>query len=120
MTTLLYIIEGVLILLFLLAGVFKLIQTREKIMTGGGAWAEDVSAMNIKIVGIAEVILALTLFVTLFLTVPSLITTIASIGMGIIMLAAAGLHIKRKEYAFVVFTLVLVVMTFFVAAKCCC
>ncbi len=118
----LYIISaGILILLFLLAGVFKLIQTREKIMASGGSWAEDVSAANIKIVGMAEVILGLSLLASLLLTIifaispiiviiSSLIATISSIGMALIMLAAAVLHIKRKEYGFVAITLLLTVM----------
>jgi hypothetical protein len=117
MNVLLYIIEGILILLFLLAGVFKLIQPREKIISSGGSWAEDVSPTNIKIVGIMEVLLGSVLLVTLLTTIPSIIATITSVGMGMIMLAAAGLHIKRKEYPFVIFTLVLVLMAFFVAVR---
>ena len=116
---LLLVIEGILILLFLLAGFFKLIQTREKIMASGGAWAADISATNIKIIGALEFALGLGLLLNLLFPIAPVIGLISSTGMGLIMLAAAILHIKRKEYGFVVFTFVLSLLAFFVAYQGC-
>jgi hypothetical protein len=113
MNILIMVIQGLLIFLFLVAGFFKLAQTREKIMSSGGAWAADISATNIKIIGVLECALSLILLLTLFVPVSPVLTQIACTGMGLVMLSAAYLHIKRKEYGFVVFTFVLSLMAFF-------
>ncbi|MBX9850449.1 MAG: hypothetical protein K2X86_01685 [Cytophagaceae bacterium] len=63
MQTIVIVFHGVLIFFFLLAGSLKLIFDRDKIIANGGAWAEGVSALNIKIIGMAEGVLALTPYV---------------------------------------------------------
>jgi hypothetical protein len=105
MTTTLLIIQGLLVFLFLLAGFFKLIQTKEKIIAGGGAWAEEFATTNIKIIGALECLLSLGLSLSLFFTVSPVLALVSSAGMALVMLSAAFVHIKRKEYGLLILTL---------------
>jgi hypothetical protein len=112
--TLLLVLQGILILLFLLAGFFKLAQTKEKIVAGGGAWAADFQTGHIKMIGMLECALSLGLLLPFLISVPQLVPTVASTGMGLVMMSAVFVHIKRKEYGFVVFTLLLSLIAFYV------
>jgi hypothetical protein len=120
------IIYAVLFLSFLLAGLFKLIMNREKIIASGGTWAEEFKAKQIKMIGVLECALALGLLLPFFfagLEVPGLLFSVmymlsltSSVGMCLVMLSAAYVHIWRKEYGFVILTLVLSGMAFSIAA----
>lgn len=113
MNTALWIIQILLILLFMLAGFFKLIQTREKILASGATWAEHFSTTHIKVIGLLECLLSVFMLINLIFSVSSIITLICSIGMGVTMLVAAGVHVKRKEYGFLALTVVTGAMAFF-------
>jgi hypothetical protein len=113
------IIQGVLIFLFFMAGIFKLIQTKENIVTKGGAWAADFSATNIKIIGAVELILSVILFLSYFIVIQPIIVQIATTGMGLIMLAAVVVHFRRKEYPLLAFTLLLSVLAFYLTYQIC-
>ena len=111
------IIQGLLILLFLLAGFFKLTQTKEKIVAGGGAWAADFATNQIKMIGALECALSLGLLLHLLFSVAYMLAIASSAGMSLVMLSAAYVHIRRKEYGFVIFTLVLSAMAFFITFR---
>jgi hypothetical protein len=111
------VIQGLLILIFFLAGFFKLVQSREKIIAGGGTWAEDFKTNNIKMIGVLECVLALGLLLPPLFSVAYMLSLACSAGMCLVMLSAAYVHIKRKEYGFVIFTLVLSAMAFFITFR---
>ncbi|HXA01393.1 MAG TPA: DoxX family protein [Cytophagaceae bacterium] len=119
MNIVLIIIQGLLVFIFLMAGFFKLIQTKEKIVTGGGAWAADFATTHIKIIGALEVLLSVGLSLSLFLSVPPVLALVSSAGMGVVMLAAAFVHIKRKEYGLLALTLVVSFIAFFLTYQSC-
>jgi hypothetical protein len=104
--------QGLMILLFMLAGVFKLIQSKEKIVSGGGAWAADFTPNLIKMIGLLECVLSLGVLIPLFFSLRVLALP-SMIGMGLVMLGAAIVHIRRKEYGFVIFTGILSCLAFF-------
>ena len=109
----LMIIVGFLSFLFIAVGVFKLIRTKEQIVTGGGAWAAEFSPLSIKIIGAAECVLALSLIYCLFLSDSPRLAVFSLAGMSLIMLAATVVHIKRMEYGFVALTIVVAGMAIF-------
>ncbi|WP_428849368.1 DoxX family protein [Streptomyces cucumeris] len=61
MNTALWIISGVLALLFVMAGLMKISQPREKLAASGMAWAEDFSLGSVRAIGAVEVLGALGL-----------------------------------------------------------
>jgi hypothetical protein len=99
-------------LIFLMAGVFKLIKQKEQIIAGGGIWAEGFETSQIRIIGAVECIVALMLLINLiFLSIP-ILTIISSTVMGILMLGAGFVHARRKEYTALSFAIVLAVLAF--------
>ncbi len=109
------IIGGFLVILFSLAGAFKLIRTKEQVVSGGGAWAANFTPSNIKIIGAVECALTTGLVFGLFNSDFALIGFGSAVGMLIIILAATIVHIKRKEIGFVVLTIVVAtILGFFI------
>jgi hypothetical protein len=111
METLTWILQGVLAVVFLLAGSMKLIQTKAKVMASGGKWAEDFSPMSIKVIGAAEVLLAIGVIVPRLLGHGHVLTSASAAGIGLVMVGAFFTHFRRKEYPFL-----LVTGTFFLVA----
>ncbi|MEM8863109.1 MAG: DoxX family protein [Chloroflexota bacterium] len=92
------IIQGVLGLAFLAAGGMKAAQSKEQ-LAGNMAWVEDFSDMQVRLIGIAEVLGGLALILSIFITSPTalLLGGIAAICLAILMGGAAYTHIRRGE-----------------------
>ena len=119
MITVLWIFKGVLAFVFILAGLSKLFQTREKVIASAGKWAEDFSDNQVKLIGFAEVVLGILLVVPKLMGHGYFLTSIAAFGLVLVMAVAAYTHIRRNEYFFVVVNLVFLLMALFVAFLTC-
>jgi len=100
------VLQGVLGLMFAMAGSMKLIKDKEELAVKMG-WANDFSSVQVKMIGGVELLSAIGLVAGLF--VPGM-TLFAKIGAGLIvfiMLGASYTHLRRKETGMVIFTLVL-------------
>ena len=61
-------------------------------------WVEDFSLIQIRIIAIAEFILALTLFLPIFMKkIPKIWMAYSAFGLALIMLGAVGTHTIRGE-----------------------
>lgn len=111
----LWIIAGVLAVAFLLAGLMKIAQPKEKLAASGMAWTEDFSAGQVKAIGLVEVLGAIGLVLPAAVDVAPILTPIAAAGLALTMVLAAVVHARRGEKANVPVTLVLAVLAAFVA-----
>ena len=102
----LQILQGVLGVMFVMAGSMKLMKAKEELAVRMG-WVNDFSGTQVKLIGGVELLSAIGLVVGLF--VPGMIL-FSKIGMGLIvfiMLGASYTHLRRKEMGMAIFTLVL-------------
>jgi len=99
----------------LVAGFLKLVRNNEQIVDSGGKWAEDFSENKVKLIGVIEFLSSIALLASLLLNLPNTVPMGASAALGVVMLGAAVVHIKRKEFGFVAFTLIVSSAAFFVS-----
>jgi DoxX-like protein len=123
--TALWIVQGLLVFVFLAAGLLKTTQPIAK-LTQFAPWVPLYPAVIVRLIGLTEILCALSLlFVgvfhyTTFLTpsVPSdvalfittLLTPIAASVVALIMAGAIATHLPRKEYGSVVVTALLLLL----------
>ncbi|MER5778365.1 DoxX family protein [Streptomyces sp. NPDC002039] len=115
MNTTLWVIAGVLALLFLAAGLMKISQPRAKLAASGMAWTADFSPGAVKTVGAVEVLGAVGLIVPAALGVAPALAAWAAFGLAATMLGATALHLRRKEAAALPVALLLLALTAVVA-----
>jgi uncharacterized membrane protein YphA (DoxX/SURF4 family) len=93
----LWVIAGVLAAAFLVAGVMKLVQPKEKLAASGLAWTEDFSAGQVKTIGALELAAAAGLILPAALDVVPVLTPLAALGLVLMMIGAAVVHVRRNE-----------------------
>lgn len=97
MNAFIWILQIVLALAFMMAGVMKVMQPKEKLFEKM-AWVEDFDGSHIKAIGGLEVLAAIGLILPgLFDIIPG-ITAWAALGLVLTMIGAAVVHGRRKEY----------------------
>lgn len=94
----LWIVNGLLALAFLFAGVTKLVRPHDALLkTPGMTWVEDFSGPNVKLIGAAEALGALGLILPLATGIAPVLAPIAAVGLLIVMVGAVVTHLRRKE-----------------------
>ena len=89
-------IQIVLGLVFLMAGMMKLLmQDKARSMTPA---LREYSPAFVSFIGLAEVLGALGLTLPVWFNVMPILTPLAAMGLGVIMLGAIYTHLKLKEY----------------------
>jgi len=94
----LWIVQGLLALVFLLAGFMKGFTPLERLKKNM-AWVGEVPAGLVRFVGIAEILGALGLILPKLTKIVPQLTIAAAIGLVLVMLSAAVFHATRKEYS---------------------
>ncbi|WP_077490986.1 DoxX family protein [Sinomonas mesophila] len=97
----LWIINGLLALAFLAAGALKTVRPKEALAGAGMPWVEDFGSRTINLIGLAEVLAAVGLVLPLLLGVAPVLTPLAALGLLIVMIGAAVVHLRRREKAVV-------------------
>lgn len=98
MNVLLWILQGLLALAFLAAGVMKATQPKEK-LAPQMPWVNDFSAGTVKFVGIAEFLGALGLILPAATGIAVVLTPLAAAGLALTMVLAAAYHVRKGEYS---------------------
>jgi hypothetical protein len=93
----LWITNGVLALIFAMAGISKLARPREALVSSGMKWAGDMPDGRVKRIGALELLGAFGLILPLLTGIAPVLTPIASIGLAVVMIAAVAVHVRRKE-----------------------
>src|SRR5689334_18286866 len=108
-----WIVQILLALAFLAAGILKFIQPREKLAERMG-WVNDFSPSIIKAIGIIEILGAVGLVLPALTHILPILTPLAAGGLVLDMLGAAATHLRRKEYPMIVGNFVLLALAAFV------
>ncbi|HWS51564.1 MAG TPA: DoxX family protein [Microbacterium sp.] len=93
----LWILNGLLALVFVGAGLMKLARPKQALAESGMAYVEDFSAAQVKLIGLVEVVGAVGLILPLLLNIAPVLTPIAAVGLAVTMLVATTVHVRRKE-----------------------
>jgi uncharacterized membrane protein YphA (DoxX/SURF4 family) len=104
----LWIVQIILALMFLMAGATKVFQY-EKFK------ASMPSKGLVTFIGVAELLGGLGLILPYATGTAPILTPIAALALGVIMILAAGLHAKRKEYKGIGMNIILLALALFVA-----
>lgn len=114
MSIVLWIIQGVLALLFLLAGFMKAFTPLEGLKKNM-AWTAEVPAWLVRFIGIVELLGALGLILPQLTRIAPQLTTVAAFGLALVMLFAAIFHASRKEYRNIGMNIVLLLLAALIA-----
>ncbi len=114
MNVFLWIVQIVLAAAFVIAGVMKSTQPKEKLATKL-PWVEDFGPGTVRLIGVAELLGGLGLILPAATGIAPILTPIAATGLAIIMVLAALTHIRRKEPSTVLFNLILFALAALVA-----
>jgi hypothetical protein len=112
----LWIVTGVLAAAYFLGGGSKLVLPKQKIAAAGhsAAWTEDWSAGSIKAIGALEVLGAVGLVLPAVLDIAPVLVPVAALGLMAIMVGAAVVRVRRREFTLMVVDLVYLVLLAFV------
>jgi uncharacterized membrane protein YphA (DoxX/SURF4 family) len=105
----LWIVQILLALAFGMLGFLKLTQPKEK-AAERMAWVEDFSDNQLRLIGVLELLAAVGLILPVATGILPWLTPLAALGLILIMLGAAVVHIRRKENTLIVVNVVLGVL----------
>jgi uncharacterized membrane protein YphA (DoxX/SURF4 family) len=97
MNVVLWVVAAVLAVAFLMAGLMKLAQPREKLVSSGMGWAEDFSPGAVKAIGAVEVLGAVGLVLPPLVDVAPVLAPLAALGLALTMAGAVVVHVRRRE-----------------------
>ena len=111
----LWVVQILLALAFGASGFMKLTLPIADIAANTGPWATAVPALLVRFIGLSEVAGALGLILPAVTRIQPRLTSLAAIGLAIIMILAAIFHATRGEFAAILPNVVLLALAAFVA-----
>jgi hypothetical protein len=112
----LWIVQGLLALVYLAAGGLKIVRPREKLVASGNFdWMKDSSDAGVKAVGLVEIVGALGVILPWLTGIASILTPIAAIGLVVVQIGALRVHLVRNERQPLPVNLLLLLLAAFVA-----
>ncbi|WP_116040394.1 DoxX family protein [Amycolatopsis palatopharyngis] len=98
----LWIIAGLLAVVYLVAGGGKLIMPKERIaaVSSGARWVDDFSAGGVRGIGALEVLAAVGLILPAALDIAPVLVPLAAVGLVLLMTGAVLTRIRRREFRF--------------------
>jgi uncharacterized membrane protein YphA (DoxX/SURF4 family) len=109
-----WVLQILLALAFLAAGLTKLTQPRQQLATTMG-WVEDFSDPGVRTIGALELLGALGLLVPTVTGVATVLVPLAAVGLALLMVGAAVTHWRRGELPMIGINAVLLVLAVVVA-----
>ena len=97
MNTAIWIIQGLMGALFLMAGAMKVTQAKTTLKEKLGGWVDDFSILTLKAIGAIEILGATALILPMLLNKYLFLTPLAATGLILTMIGASIAHLKRKE-----------------------
>jgi uncharacterized membrane protein YphA (DoxX/SURF4 family) len=111
----LWIIAGLLAVVFLAGGAVKVIQPKEKLAASGMGFAEDFSAGSVKAIGALELLAAVGLILPAVLDIAPVLVPLAAVGLVLLMVGAMITHLRRHESQALVMNLAILALAVLVA-----
>lgn len=119
MNIVLWILQGLLAVAFLMAGFMKASSSKEQLKEKGGermAWVDSLSASNVRLIGIVEILAGVGLILPQLTGILPWLTPLAAVGLVLTMIGAATLHVQRGDGSqAIVPNIVLLLLAAFVA-----
>jgi uncharacterized membrane protein YphA (DoxX/SURF4 family) len=114
MNAVLWIVTVLLAVAFVVAGLMKLLRSKEQ-LDAGMAWSEDFSGGTIKLIGLLEVLGALGLVLPALTGIAPVLVPVAALGLAAIQVGALVTHVRRGEKRELVTNVILIALLLFVA-----
>jgi hypothetical protein len=114
MNTVVWIVQILVALAFAIAGISKLVQSREKLVERM-EWVEDFSTGQLRLIGFVELLGAAGVILPTLTGILPVLTPLAGVGLALTMAGAAFNHLRRREYLDIAINAVLLLMAAFVA-----
>jgi uncharacterized membrane protein YphA (DoxX/SURF4 family) len=111
----LWIIAIVLAVAFVGSGLLKIVRTKDQLVASGMGWAQDFSPSTIRLIGSAEILGAIGLILPAALHIAPILVPLAAVGLALVMVGAAAVHARRKEWPFVAVNAMLLALAVIVA-----
>ena len=119
MNIMLWILQGLLSVIFLMVGFMKISKSKDGLMEAGGermAWVEDVSDNNLRLIGFLELLAGIGLILPQLTGILPWLTPLAAGGLVLTMIGATSLHVRRGDGAqLIIGTIVMLLLAVFVA-----
>ncbi|GAA2364760.1 DoxX family protein [Dactylosporangium salmoneum] len=106
MNIVLWVLQIVLGAAFLMAGVMKTTQPKEK-LAGNMTWVNRRSAGTVKFIGAMELLGGLGLILPWATDIAPILTPLAAVGLAVIMVLAIADHVRAKEYNVILINVIL-------------
>ena len=113
MNEILWILQGLLGLVFLITGAMKIIRTKEQLAAQMG-WVNDVSQPVVRLIGFVEILGAVGLILPSLTGILPWLTPLAAAGLALTMVGAALTNYRHKELSMIGLNTVLLVLTLLV------
>ncbi len=110
----LWIVQGLLAVMFLMAGAMKISQPKEK-LAAQMPWVNDFAPTVVKLIGLLEVLGAVGLVAPMLTGIQPWLTPLAAAGLALTMLGAMITHLRRGETPMIAVNAVLLLLAGFVA-----
>ncbi len=118
MNVLLWILQGLLAALFLLAGLMKASQSKNVLRERGGKrteWLDDVSAGTVRLIGLLELLAGIGLIVPQLTGILPWLTPLAAVGLVLTMIGAMTVNVRYGNRVAIIENIVLLLLAGFVA-----
>ena len=109
-----WVVQGLLGIAFLMAGIMKSTQSKEALAERGLAWVEDFDANIVKGIGVLEVLGAIGITLPILFGIAQFLTPLAAGGLVLTMIGAAITHMRRNELPVIVPNIILGALAAFV------
>ena len=106
MNIFLWVLQGLLGAAFIMAGIMKVAQPKEK-LAGNMTWVTRRTANTVKFIGAMEILGGLGLILPWATGIATILTPLAAVGLALIMVLAIGDHVRNKEYNVIGFNVIL-------------
>jgi hypothetical protein len=94
----LWVVQGLLALVYLFSGGLKVVRPREKLVASGNfEWMKDSSDISVRAIGLVEVLGALGVVLPWLTGIAPILTPIAAIGLVAVQIGALRVHLVRSE-----------------------
>ena len=114
MNVFLWIVQGLLAVMFVMAGLMKASQPKEK-LAASLPWVESFPLGVVRFIGVAELLGGIGLILPAVTGTAPILTPVAAVGLAVTMALAAVWHGRRKEFSAIGFNAVLLILSVVVA-----
>lgn len=115
MNTILWVFQVLIAIVFFYSGFNKSIYSEQKLVSKGQTGVDGLSIVLIRFIGISEIVGAIGLIVPQMFDIFPILTIAASICLAAIMVPAAIIHYKRKEFKSILINGIIFFLCLFVA-----